>query len=226
MSKKSSKNAYKKTKWYTWGALIVLILSFLGVNVPGVITDFFEVNNGTAKQTEISQSSSTVPKESGPSEFTAKELENKDKGWITYQPLDQKKRPTGADALLTKDMIATGSKANKDIKPPGFISGLSPYGHSRGHLIGNQFGGSGNEKKNLVTIYQHPVNSPHMTSYESKVRDVLNRGGVVRYRVTPLYDGNDLMPAAIEIQAKSIKGKSLDFKVVIPNLTETEATSS
>ncbi|MGX7030790.1 DNA/RNA non-specific endonuclease [Vagococcus zengguangii] len=220
MSNKKSKNAYKKTKWYSWGAIIVLILSFLGVNVPGVITDFFEVNNGTAKQTEVSNQTSNVPKESGKSEFNTKELEQSSKGWITYQALDHLKRPTGADALLTNDMIGTGSKANKDIKPPGFISGLSPYGHSRGHLIGNQFGGSGNEKKNLVTIYQNPVNSPYMTTYEGKIRDVLNRGGIVRYRVTPLYDGNTLMPAAIEIQAKSIQGKALDFKVVIPNQTE------
>ncbi|MGX6961590.1 DNA/RNA non-specific endonuclease [Vagococcus xieshaowenii] len=225
MSKKSSKKAYKKSKWYTWGAIIVLILSLLGVKVPGVVTDFFEINNGTAKQTDVGHQTSTVPKESGKSTFTNKELELSNKGWITYQALDKLGRPTGADALLTKSMIGTGSKANKEIKPPGFISGLSPYGHSRGHLIGNQFGGSGNEKKNLVTIYQNPVNSPYMTSYEGKVRDVLNRGGVVRYRVVPLYDGDKLMPAAIEMQGKSLKGKALDFKVIIPNVVEQEATN-
>ena len=32
-----------------------------------------------------------------------------------------------------------------------------------------------------------------MTKYENQIRAALNRGETVRYRVTPVYNGNDLL---------------------------------
>ena len=54
-------------------------------------------------------------------------------------------------------MVNTGTSANKDIRPAGFISGKA--NHSRGHLIGRQMGGSGDDPRNLTTLYQNPVNT-------------------------------------------------------------------
>lgn len=225
MAKK--RNNKKKSPLYLWGTLLVLILGLLGVKLPSVVTDYFDVilpSSEVAKQNNTNLDNQNQPIESGLSKFTEAELLYDSKGWITYNELDKLGRPTGADALINKKMIGTGTKANASIKPPGFISGLSPHGHSRGHLIGNQFGGSGNEKKNLVTIYQYPVNSPYMTTYETKVRQAVDEGASVRYRVTPLYEGDKLMPVAIEIEAKSLTSKHLlDFKVIIPNQTEKES---
>ncbi len=49
------------------------------------------------------------------------------------------------------DMIGTGSPAKSLIKPVGF--GRQAQGHARGHLLGNQLGGSGSDPRNLMTIY-------------------------------------------------------------------------
>jgi DNA-entry nuclease len=55
-------------------------------------------------------------------------------------------------------MIGTGTSARHSIKPAGF--GGQKSGHARGHLLGNQLGGSGDDVRNLVTIYQNPVPNP------------------------------------------------------------------
>lgn len=55
--------------------------------------------------------------------------------------------------------------------PPGFLGGGSGSpGHARGHLLGNQLGVTGKDTRNLVTLYQSPVNSPVMRDFESSVR--------------------------------------------------------
>lgn len=103
-------------------------------------------------------------------------------GQIIFGELDNLGRPTGVTATITKDMIGTGSKASQSIKPPGFLGGGpgSP-GHARGHLLGNQLGGTGKDDRNLVTLYQNPVNSPVMRDFESFVRAAVEKGEVVRY---------------------------------------------
>lgn len=114
-------------------------------------------------------------------------------------------------------MINTGTSANRAIRPPGFISGPK-YDHSRGHLIAKQFGGSGDNPQNLVTLYQYPVNDPYMNFYELEIRHALNKGETVRYRVIPQYTGQELIPEMIVLEAKGLNpNTTLDFKVAIPN---------
>ena len=155
------------------------------------------------------------PQKRGPATFTKKEMRYHFTGWIRYGSLDYLGRATAANALITKRMIGTGTSANQELRPKGFISGKQ--GHSRGHLIGKQLGGSGNTMKNLVTLYQNPVNTPYMTKYENEVREVVESGNPVRYRVTPVYTKNRLMPKSVIIEAKTIKNNRLNYKVVIPN---------
>jgi len=94
-------------------------------------------------------------------------------GSITYGELDSLGRTTGIEATITLDMIGTGSPAKSSIKPAGF--GGQVQGHARGHLLGNQLGGSGSDPRNLVTIYQNPVNHPVMSSVEASIRKVVER---------------------------------------------------
>ncbi|WP_165006069.1 MULTISPECIES: DNA/RNA non-specific endonuclease [unclassified Enterococcus] len=158
------------------------------------------------------------PENLGTASFTSKELADQQKGWITYHELDSLGRPTGADALLKKEMINTGTSANRAIRPPGFVSGPK-YDHSRGHLIAKQFGGSGDEPRNLVTLYQFPVNDPYMNYYELEIRHALNKGETVRYRVIPEYAGDQLIPADVLLEAKSLSDpSSINFNVKIPNI--------
>ncbi|MBQ2935760.1 MAG: DNA/RNA non-specific endonuclease, partial [Lachnospiraceae bacterium] len=129
------------------------------------------------------------------------------RGSVTYGELDSLGRTTGIEATITLDMIGTGSPAKSSIKPAGF--GGQAQGHARGHLLGNQLGGSGSDPRNLVTIYQNPVNHPVMSSIEANVRRAVEGGQIVNYKVTPIYEGNSLIPRGITIQAQGSGGLNI-----------------
>lgn len=112
-------------------------------------------------------------------------------------------------------MIKTGTPANPNIIPPGFEGGGpdSP-GHARGHLIGNQLGGSGDDPRNLVTLYQNPTNHPIMSGYERQIRNAVQNGETVIYKSTPIYKGNDLIPVGVTLSAQGSGGFSLNVTVL------------
>ncbi len=201
-------------------ALIILFSSAAGIAIPDSVWQrfSFEETTTTTVEKNSTETENSGPIENGQATFSEDDLVSSKKGWIDYQDLDSLGRATGANALLTKAMIGTGTSADQDIRPAGFISGLDPYNHSRGHLIGKQLGGSGEDARNLVTLYQNPVNTPYMTSYENKIRSALETGEKIRYRVTPIYSGEKLMCTAIRLEAKSITANgSIDFNVTILN---------
>lgn len=105
---------------------------------------------------------------------------------VIFGELDNLGRPTGVTATITEDMLGTCSSANRNIIPPGFINGTTEN-HARGHLLANMLGGSGNDNKNLVTLYQQSVNTPTMRSFETKVQQAVKNGETVNYRVVPIY---------------------------------------
>ena len=79
-------------------------------------------------------------------------------------------------------MIGTGSKASQSILPRGYLGGgPGSLGHARENLLSNQLGGSGKDARNLVTLYQLPVNSPVMRDFETSVRSAVDRGEDIRY---------------------------------------------
>ena len=69
-------------------------------------------------------------------------------------------------------------------------------------MLGNQLGGFGNDLRNLVTIYQDSVNHLVMSSIEAKVRQAVAGGQIVKYTVTPICEGGNLIPSGITIKAR------------------------
>lgn len=220
--KQASKSKLSPTLM-TVGILALLALGILGVQVPDFLQEYFGVSiSDTATSVPINSSNPSAknpgPLDNGLATFSKEDLKDSAQGWIRYNEMDQLDRATGAEALLKKKMIGTGTGANREIRPAGFISGLDPYNHSRGHLIGKQFGGSGDDERNLVTLYQNPVNTPYMTTYENQIRQALDKGETVRYRVTPIYDANTLMCKEIHLEAQSIEPSgTVNFNVTIIN---------
>lgn len=234
MAKKKYRKRKKQTQLYRNPAflllstLVVLMLGVTGIQLPEFLQHYFPTYSLTKKlqhksNTRHSKNKETVgtnpgPIEKGSATFTSKELAKSTKGWIHYQPLDSLGRATGADALITPAMIGTGTSADPEIKPAGFVSGLAPYHHARGHLIGKQLGGSGEDKRNLTTLYQNPVNTPYMTKYENMIRAAVDHGEKVRYRVRLVYDQSELLCKEVRMEAKSLTPNgSVDFNVIIYN---------
>ena len=75
----------------------------------------------------------------------------------------------------------------------------------KGHLLANILGGRGDHAGNLAAIYAS-VNNGRMKSLEYQVRMAVEAGETVEYRVTPIYDGNNLVPTWIKMEAKGDDG--------------------
>lgn len=132
---------------------------------------------------------------------------------------------SGITATITPAMVRAaaahelGTPADSAIRPPGFED-LPARNRGRGHLLGRQLGGSGEEDGNLVALYQRRANSPVMRDYENAVADAVERGETIRYRVRPVYPSRTSRgaPSAVRITASGNHGFRLD--VLIDNTAE------
>lgn len=157
----------------------------------------------------------------GNSTFTAAELKYDGVGWAVYGNLDDWNRVTTMDAMVTPNMYDTGTDADSRILPTGWKKSEQNAGNpeqlNRGHLLADVLGGSGEDWRNLVTLYRN-ANYPTMYfAAEDIVKEAIQHGSVVRYRVTPIFIGEELMCEGMHIMAKSVTDNSVDLNVYVFN---------
>ena len=157
----------------------------------------------------------------GKSTFTVAELQYDGVGWAVYGNLDDWNRVTTMEAMVTPNMYDTGTDADSRILPTGWKKSGQNEGNpeqlNRGHLLADVLGGSGEDWRNLVTLYRN-ANYPTMYfAAEDIVKAAIQHGSVVRYRVTPIFMGEELMCEGLHIMAKSITDNSVDLNVYVFN---------
>lgn len=141
--------------------------------------------------------------------------------WQRYSNLDALNRAHAANALLNKRLMPKAQREPLTVNPTGWHNKRISSGwlFNRCHLIGYQLTGQNNNWKNLITGTRQ-LNDPDMLKYENEVADYIRYNGhhYVRYRVTPIWRGNELLARGVEMEAQSIGDNSVHFNVFIFNV--------
>lgn len=149
-----------------------------------------------------------------------------DCSYETYAPLDGLGRCGPAEACVGEDLMPTEKRGSiSSVKPTGwvnrqydFIDGKSLY--NRCHLIGYQLTAENANKQNLITGTRY-LNVTGMLPFENMVADyVRETGNHVLYRVSPMFDGTDLVAQGVLMEAWSVEdgGEGICFNVYCYNV--------
>ena len=149
-----------------------------------------------------------------------------------YSELDVLGRCGIAYANICKEIMPTESEERTDIssvRPSGWnqkaYKGLveGDYIYNRCHLIGWQLAGENDNELNLITGTRY-MNVQGMLPFENLVDDYFeikaNENNHVLYRVTPIYEGNNLVASGVQIEAYSVEddGAGICFNVYLYNV--------
>lgn len=144
-----------------------------------------------------------------------------------YSDLDSLGRCGTAYAKICRELMPTEKRGSiGQVKPSGWhtvryddlIS--DKYLYNRCHLIGFQLAGENANEKNLITGTRY-MNVDGMLPFEDQVADyVKETGNSVLYRVTPIFEGDDLVARGVQMEAYSVEdeGKGVCFNVFVYNL--------
>ncbi len=155
-----------------------------------------------------------------------------------YSELDSLGRCGVAFACLSIDTMPSEDDERESISsitPSGWVNKQydivdGGYLYNRCHLIGYQLSNENANEKNLITGTRY-MNTEGMLPFENDVAEYIKEtNNHVLYRVTPIYEGNNLVASGVQIEAKSVEdnGESICFNVycynVQPGITINYAT--
>ncbi|WP_271006949.1 DNA/RNA non-specific endonuclease [Listeria seeligeri] len=152
--------------------------------------------------------------------FTKEDLSLANDNWQKFSNLDQLNRVGEANAMLHKSMMPHAEREALYINPTAWKNKKTESGwlYNRCHLIGYQLTGENNNPKNLMTGTRS-LNTPGMLDFENEVATYLRKtDNHVRYRITPIFRGNELLARGVQVEAQSIEDSTLQFNVYIFNV--------
>lgn len=155
-----------------------------------------------------------------------KDSEMTTKSFEKYSELDNLGRCSVAYACVGKDIMPAEKRGTiGSVKPSGWhtikydcIDGK--YLYNRCHLIGYQLTGENANIKNLITGTRY-LNVEGMLPFENMVADyVKETDNHVLYRVTPIFERDNLLVSGVQMEAKSVEdnGDGISFNVYCYNV--------
>lgn len=156
--------------------------------------------------------------------FTDEELT--DQSFETYSPLDDLGRCGVAFACVGRDLMPTEDRSSiGQVKPSGWhlvkydcVDGK--YLYNRCHLIGYQLTAENANERNLITGTRY-LNIEGMLPFENQVADYVQQtGNHVLYRVTPVFEGDNLLASGVLMEGYSVEdnGTGICFCVYAFNI--------
>lgn len=146
----------------------------------------------------------------------------------SYSELDALGRCGTAFACIGRDLMPTVERGEiGSVKPSGWhtirydTSVIKDYFlYNRCHLIGYQLTGESANEKNLITGTRY-LNVEGMKPFEDMTADYIERtGNHVMYRVTPMFEGNNLVAAGVRMEGWSVEdhGEGICFHIFVYNV--------
>lgn len=221
----------RKRNHYPVAAFLLLLALLFGgcsYNQPGLDTQAIPEN--TQKSYELTDipayaGNSFVILDDNKPAFSKKDRERTD-AFETYSDLDELGRCGVAYANICKELMPTEERgAIGMVKPTGwhtvkYDNVEGKYLYNRCHLIGYQLAGENANEKNLITGTRY-LNVTGMLKFEDQVADYVNETNHhVLYRVTPVFEGDNLVASGVEMEAYSVedKGEGVSFHVFLYNV--------
>lgn len=145
----------------------------------------------------------------------------------TYSELDELGRCGVAYANICQELMPTEERGEiGQIKPSGWhtvryddiVDGK--YLYNRCHLIGFQLAGENANERNLITGTRY-MNVDGMLPFENMVADYVEEtDNHVLYRVTPIYDGDNLVANGVQMEAYSVEdgGDGVCYNIYVYNV--------
>lgn len=145
----------------------------------------------------------------------------------SYSELDSLGRCGIAYACIGPDLMPTEERGSiGNVRPTGWhtvkyndiVDGN--YLYNRCHLIGYLLSGENANERNLITGTRY-LNVQGMLPYENRIADyVTESGNHVLYRVTPVFEGENLLASGVLMEALSVEdgGEAVSFCVYAYNV--------
>lgn len=204
----------------------LLIINFYGAEIKNYLTSYSLKENATNNNLPEFNGNDYVYVNDNNPEF--KESDKTTTSFERYSELDWLDRCQVAYANIGIDLMPTTERESIGmIKPTGWhtvkydnISGK--YLYNRCHLIGFQLTGENANPKNLITCTRQ-MNTVGMLQFENMVAEYIKKTkNHVLYRVTPVYEGNNLLATGVKMEALSVEdnGKGIKFNVFVYNVQQ------
>lgn len=232
--KKSVRRMFDK-KYRVWPAGAVLCLS-AALTACGAADGTWTGTAGVpdpAVQAESADTIAEVPEYDGvpyveindnEPEFTEEELTTV--SYEEYSELDPLGRCGTAEACIGEDLMPDEEREDiSEVEPTGWenreydiVDG--GYVYNRCHLIGFQLSGENANEENLITGTRY-MNTEGMLPFENMVAEyVQETDNHVMYRVTPVFEGDDLVASGVQMEAESVEdgGAGICFNIYVYNV--------
>ena len=223
------KNKKRRIGIAAGAASAVFLLSACGASDEFRMPDFEK----GAVQTESYDTVSDVPEYSGEPyveindnqpDFTEEELTTV--SYEEYSKLDSLGRCGEAEACIGEELMPEGERESiSEVIPSGWENNEyevvdGGYLYNRCHLIGYQLTGENANEENLITGTRY-MNTEGMLPFENMVAEYVQETEYhVMYRVTPVFEGDDLVASGVHMEAESVEddGEGISFNVYVYNV--------
>lgn len=205
---------------------IIIILSTIGIGVynEGTLNKSEPIKSYAIQNIPVYTGENFVVINDNKPNFREEDLITE--SYEKYSKLDSLGRAGTVIANIGIDLMPTEERGSiGGIKPTGWhtvkydiVDGK--YLYNRCHLIGYQLTGENANELNLITCTRQ-MNTKGMLSFENQVADYIKAtNNHVLYRVTPIYEGDNLLASGITIEAQSVEdnGLGIRFNVYIYNV--------